>query len=182
MKTLRLNRSSVSWSTYHHRQSSIEWLLKDEKGAESRSRPSNHDAGLFSTRHDVIRGALPICVQWLKVSKPCRGSWRTRGAFKFNSLLGWEIWKCYLRVASVQTSFDICHHWIYTRLSRRWNCYLNDRMWEIDWLVYLHDRNDSAGFCWKIPPWFRNCSRDPMLTIVLTWFWSPALEEDLAYS
>ena len=58
MKTLRLNRFSVSWFTY---QWSTEWLLKDEKGVGSRSRPSNHgqhalDAGLFSTRHDVIRG------------------------------------------------------------------------------------------------------------------------------
>jgi len=29
-------------------------------------------------------------------------------------------------------------------MESRWNCYLNDKILEIDLLVYLHDRNDSS--------------------------------------
>ena len=94
IKTLRLNRSSLSWSTYYH-QWSIEWLLEDEKEVESDSRPSNHSQHMLDAADyfQRILNEIPRVQSASNGSRCHKPVEAHRGAFKFTSPLGLEIWK-----------------------------------------------------------------------------------------
>jgi hypothetical protein len=66
-----------------------------------------------------------------------------RESLKFDSALGWERGFC---SDLIRYPPSLYVHAFERKMESRWNGYLNDRMWEIDLLAYLHDRNDSAGF------------------------------------
>ena len=162
------NRSSGNWSTYHHCQWNIEWLLKGEKKPNLAPTHQKHilDAADYFRR--VIR-EIPRIQSAYNGSRCEKPTGAHGGAFEFNSSLGWEI------LSNRGFLLDLIRYQPspYTHWSGRWNQ---------DIIVILTTRSGKSTYqyiymiatilvtCWKTPPWFRKNSQDPTLAIVLNMF------------